>query len=99
MSDVQVTTQAVSLAIAMVAFTLFGFFLFRAGRLPHPSPIVISLSMLTAVALLLAAAQESDAFLTIAGTGIGALAGALASIYKAPPDDRKPPPDDDPPSA
>jgi hypothetical protein len=90
--------EAVSLAVVVVAFAAFGFLLFRAGRLPHPAPIVISLSMLTGAALLLGA-QGSETMLTLAATGFGALAGALSAIYRPKDDDDAAKGDDDEPAA
>jgi hypothetical protein len=86
MDESLLAVEAVSLAIVTIAFAAFGFLLFRAGRLPHPAPIVISLSMLTGAALLLGA-QGSETMLTLAATGFGALAGALSAIYRPKDDD------------
>ena len=73
---------AVVVAVVTVFFVIFAVLLLRAGRLQHPGPLIVSLSMLTAVALVLGIVRTSEAAIAIAGTGVGALAAALAAVYK-----------------
>jgi hypothetical protein len=61
--------------------TFFGWMLYRTGRLPHPAPLITSLSMLTAIALVGAMLTGDDNVGNIAAVGFGALAGSLASVY------------------
>jgi hypothetical protein len=71
---------AVVLAALVIAAISLG--LFRAGKLPHPAPLVISLSLLAIVALVGGLITGSGDAYTIAATGIGALAGALSVASK-----------------
>jgi MFS family permease len=74
---------AVGLILAGAAAAVaFGALLVYAGRLPHPGPIVVSLSLLTGIALVGGLITGSPEVLTLAATGIGAMAGSLASIYR-----------------
>lgn len=71
---------AVVLAALVIAAISFG--LFRAGKLPHPAPLVISLSLLAIVALVGGLITGNGDAFTIAATGVGALAGALSVAAK-----------------
>lgn len=72
-----------SLLIAIViALTLFGFVLYKSGSLRHPAPLIVSLSLLTAVALVGGIVTSSPEVLTLAATGVGALAGAISAVYR-----------------
>jgi hypothetical protein len=71
---------AVVLAALVIAAISFG--LFRAGKLPHPAPLVISLSLLAIVALVGGLITNNGDAFTIAATGVGALAGALSVAAK-----------------
>lgn len=58
--------------------------LLRAAVMPHPMAIVIALSILTLVAIIAALVDEaSDRFITLAATGIGAIAGAVTSSFNS----------------
>lgn len=77
----------VLLVASTAAMVLFGWLLFRAGQLHHPGPIVVSLSMLTSIALVGGLLTDSVEALTLAATGLGALAGSLSAIYRARPEE------------
>ena len=81
--------------VAGLAFSLaIGWLLYKAGRERHPTPLIVSLSVLTAIALVGALlGRDSDAY-NLAAVGIGALAGSLATVYRM---EKKPPPDDETP--
>lgn len=59
--------------------------LLRAGKLPPSVALVISLSMLTLVAMVgfIATLDDSNSaeLATLAGTGLGALAGAVTAVW------------------
>jgi hypothetical protein len=76
----------VTIAVAGLAASAFGWMLFKAGQLSHPSPLIVSLTMLTGVALLGALiGHDTDAY-NLAAVGLGALAGSLAVVYRSGPD-------------
>jgi hypothetical protein len=77
--------------VILVGLVLFGVLLYKSGQLPHPGPIIVSLSLLTAVALVAGIVTSSQQALTLAATGIGALAGAMTAIYRADPGKAEPP--------
>jgi hypothetical protein len=60
---------------------LFGWMLYKSATLAQPAPIVASLSMLSVVALIIFGLTSSPEAATLAATGIGAMAGALTSVY------------------
>lgn len=62
---------------------LFGWMLYKSATLAQPAPIVASLSMLSVVALIIFGLTNSPEAATLAATGIGAMAGALTSVYAA----------------
>lgn len=57
------------------------FGLLRAGSRPTQSMLVVSLSLLSAGALIGGLLLDSDSALALAGAGIGALAGAVSSTF------------------
>lgn len=71
---------AVVLASLVIAAISWG--LFRAGRLPHPAPLIISVSLIGLVALVGGLITGNGDAFTIAATGVGALAGALSIAAK-----------------
>lgn len=73
------------LVVMILAFALFGWLLFKAGQLSHPAPLIVSLSVLTSVALVGGMATGSVEALTLAATGLGALAGSLSAVYTSRP--------------
>jgi hypothetical protein len=82
-----VTTEAAWVTVALIlagtaAAVAFGALLVRAGQLPHPGPVVVSLSLLTGIALVGGIVTGSTEVLTLAATGVGAMAGSLAAIYR-----------------
>jgi NhaP-type Na+/H+ or K+/H+ antiporter len=81
--------------IAGLALSLaVGWLLYKAGKEKHPTPLIVSLSILTALALVGALlGRDSDAY-NLAAVGIGALAGSLATVYRIENEKKKPPPDD-----
>lgn len=73
---------AVVLSALVIAAISWG--LFRAGRLPHPAPLIISVSLIGLVALVGGLITGNGDAFTIAATGVGALAGALSVAAKNP---------------
>jgi hypothetical protein len=71
---------AVVLSALVIAAISWG--LFRAGRLPHPAPLIISVSLIGLVALVGGLITGNGDAFTIAATGVGALAGALSVAAK-----------------
>jgi hypothetical protein len=65
----------------VVVTSVFLYALMRAARYPPPILLVTSLSMLTLIALLGAIVTDNSAVGTIAATGIGAVAGAVAHQF------------------
>lgn len=65
--------------IALIWLLAWG--LRKAGAHPAPAMLVVSLSMLSAAALLGGLAFDSDSALALAGAGIGALAGAVSATF------------------
>lgn len=70
-----------ALIVGMVVIGGIVWLLFRSGTLPHPGAIITSLTILSLVALVLGVLEGSEAAIAIAGTGVGALAGAVASTF------------------
>jgi hypothetical protein len=68
--------------------------LFRAGKLPHPAPLIISVSLIGLVALVGGLITNNGDAFTIAATGVGALAGALSIAAKGPRSNDKDTPDE-----
>jgi len=86
-----------ALAVIFVALAVFGVgvLIIRAGRLRHPGPLIVSLSLLTAIALLGGIIRESGEVLTLAATGLGALAGSLSAVFQTKQGDKQ---DNEPPT-
>jgi hypothetical protein len=82
------------LIIAVVALVLFGWLLYRSGQLSHPAPLIVSLSLLTAVGLVGGLILQNTDALNLAAVGFGALAGSLAVVYRGskPPNEAPEPP-------
>lgn len=72
----------VGCALVLVTLSVFAFAIYKAGLKRGVAPLVVSLSLLSAIALVgyLLAPDREDAG-TLAGIGLGALAGALGTIY------------------
>ena len=70
--------------------------LIKAGQSPAPSMLVVSVSLLSLTALIGGLAFNSDSALALAGAGIGALAGAVSSVFtqNRPCQDTDPTPDE-----
>jgi predicted exporter len=56
--------------------------LLRAGRLPSPMSLVVALSLLSVIALIGFIFTSNESLLTIAATGVGALAGAVSTEFR-----------------
>jgi hypothetical protein len=78
-----IAVGAVLLAILMacVAAVLLVQALVRAGDQPTQGMLVVTLSLLSAGALVGGLAFNSDTALALAGTGFGALAGAVSAMF------------------
>jgi hypothetical protein len=70
----------VFLSLASVAY-LFVWGIVKAASYPPPAVLVVSLSLLTFFAIVAAFLSDSPELVTLAATGIGALAGAVSSQY------------------
>jgi hypothetical protein len=77
------------LGIVMGIVWLFVWALLRAAQYPSPTTLTVSLSLLTFVSIAGAIISQSTELITLAATGLGALAGAVSSQY-----DKKDPPTD-----
>lgn len=62
--------------------------LLRAGRLPSPMSLVVALALLSVIALIGFIFTSSESLLTIAATGVGALASAVSTEFKSDKRDR-----------
>jgi hypothetical protein len=78
-----IITQAIAIIFVALAVFGVGVLIMRAGRLSHPGPLIVSLSLLTAIALLGGIIRDSPEVLTLAATGLGALAGSLSAVYQS----------------
>ena len=72
--------------VAVIAGVLT-FALLRAAAKKADAMIVVSVSLLTLVAIVGFIATQSEALITLAGTGVGALAGAITNLFGGTPDD------------
>lgn len=83
----------VALLIIFVVFLsvawVFVWALLKAAEYPAPVTLTVSLSILTLLSIVGAIVTDSTELVTLAATGLGALAGAVSSQY-----DKKKPPDD-----
>lgn len=94
----------VGLLVALLAACAFAvsWVLIRAARIAPAALVVVALTVLTLVSLIGASVGRSAELVTIAATGMGALAGAVTSLFRAdnlPPDEVRVdqlPPDPDP---
>lgn len=78
-ANVLAVLSVISMAIfAAVALTRG---LIYAGRAPAPSMLVVSVSLLSLTALIGGLIFDSDSALALAGAGVGAIAGALSSVF------------------
>lgn len=77
----EVAAILVLVGTAALVFVV-GWLLLRAGKLPHPGSLVIALSTLAAIALVGYIMIEAEPLVTVAGTAVGALAAAVANVYK-----------------
>lgn len=68
---------AMVLGAVVIAWALT-YAILRAANMPAPAMLVVSLSVLTLVALFGALLSSSQAMETIAATGVGALAGVVS---------------------
>lgn len=83
MTEPTVAAAAAGVLVIVGCAAVLTWGLLRAAVLPHPMAIVIALSILTMLSIVgaLVADQLSDQFLTLAATGIGAIAGAVTSSF------------------
>lgn len=78
-AEIVVGLLAVLFIMAVVVFALL-----RAARHPPPVSLIVSLSLLSTIALITFALTELAVLGTIAATGIGALAGAVSAVLGVP---------------
>jgi len=79
--DLLVVGVIVSVLVALGALLIMAVLLFKSSKLANPAPIVASVSMPSAVSLVVYAVTQAAEAATLAATGLGALAGTLSSIY------------------
>jgi uncharacterized membrane protein YccC len=80
--DVVLYVVVVGAIVAVVVLAVL-----RAGKLPHPMPLIVALTVVTIVALAGYVLTEDAPLATIAATGVGALAGALSATFTPRPRD------------
>ena len=68
------------LAIAFIAGVL-AFVLLRAATKRADAMVTVALSILTLVSIVGFVATQAEALITLAGAGVGALAGALTNLF------------------
>lgn len=83
MTDSTVAAAAAGVLVIVGCAAVLTWGLLRAAVLPHPMAIVIALSILTMLLIVgaLVADDLAEQFLTLAGAGIGAIAGAVTSSF------------------
>lgn len=69
------------IAMAILAAVILTRGLIYAGKAPAPSMLVVSVSLLSLTALIGGLIFDSDSSLALAGAGVGAIAGALSSVF------------------
>lgn len=79
--DLLVVGTIVGIVVALGTLIIMAVLLFKSSKLANPAPIVASVSMLSAVSLVVYAVTQAAEAATLAATGLGALAGTLSSIY------------------
>lgn len=57
--------------------------LLRAGRLPAPMALVVALALLSTISLVGFVFTSKESMLTVAATGVGALAGAVSAQFNS----------------
>jgi len=91
MSDDTGVVVGAELAVAAVALAVIAgvltFALLRAASKKADAMIVVSVSLLTLVAIVGFMFTQAEALITLAGTGVGALAGAITNLFGDTPDD------------
>lgn len=86
------------IAVSVVSAVILTRGLISAGRGPAPSMLVVSVSLLSLTALIGGLIFDSDSALALAGAGVGAIAGALSSVFTNNPARPCKDDDDDPPT-
>jgi hypothetical protein len=83
MTEPTVAAAAAGVVVIVGCAAVLTWGLLRAAVLPHPMAIVIALSILTMLSIVagLMAEEFAEQFVTLAATGIGAIAGAVTSSF------------------
>ena len=76
-----------SLFLVTVIAGILTFALLRAASKKADAMITVAVSLLTLVAIVGFIATGAEALITLAGTGVGALAGAITNLFGGPTDD------------
>lgn len=71
-----------AVGLMFTAGAVMALVLLRLARHAPATLVTVSLAILTLTAILLYGASQSEALLGLAGTGLGALATALANLFK-----------------
>lgn len=71
------------LGLAVVALMIFAAMIIRAARYPGLAPLIAPLAMLSALALVIGGIADIPALITLAATGVGALAAVLTKTFNA----------------
>lgn len=101
--DPSILEFAGDLVIVSIALVVFGgfmtFALLRAAKAEPKIMVTLSLSLLTLVAIIGFITTASEVCGTLAATGLGAISGAVSTIFRdgAPPADEPPTPKDERP--
>ena len=71
--DVEFALEAAVMFAVAAAILVSGaivWLLYRTGSLPHPAPVVTSLTILSLIAIVAGALTGNEAFVALAGTGV-----------------------------
>lgn len=85
-TDVQGAAIIVLIVVGITVGGLLIYALLRASEKPDPALVVTSLSLLTMTALIGYGFTRLEIMGGLAATGLGALAGAIAGLYRPPTD-------------
>jgi uncharacterized membrane protein AbrB (regulator of aidB expression) len=86
-TDAQGAAIIVLIVVGITVGGLLIYALLRASEKPDPALVVTSLSLLTMTALIGYGFTRLEIMGGLAATGLGALAGAIAGLYRPPPND------------
>ena len=94
-TEVTLALLLIDLGLAVVALVIFSLMITRAARFPGLAPLIAPLAMLSALALVIGGLGDIPALVTLAATGVGALAAVLTKTFSAKESSDQPPFDDE----